>query len=592
MEHKRFSLITIASWVVGGILVVGLGVFLIVGLRAGRLSSRQRLEENNRTLLSLSSELMVDPLYESDHLKLERMLSQLVGKVNAVRAEVRDETGESIVEAAIEDFDPALDEHVGRDLAAQALASGDIVQQESRNYLVLCGPIATSTDQLGTLEIVIDLTPFWASFRPMIVQMVLTIVAVVAGGVLTTALLTRRATSSLKELGAAAEAIGRGNLDTSIPIRGSSEVVALGQALDRMRRAFQELYGDLERQMAVEAKRARHLQAAADVSHSAAVELDVPALMERVVTLIDERFDFSRQGIFLMDDTGEWAVLHAASGATVGETLEQDFRLRVGEEGTVGHVAETGEAYVAQDVIDDPFFVHDTDRVDVRAEAALPLRARGEIIGVLDVQSTEVDAFTESDVTVLQTMADQVAMAISNTRLYQQAQENLERVQRAYGDLSREAWAEILRARAELSYYCDAEGVFSAGSRQMDEAQEDLPEFSIPVVVRDQVIGTVKAHKSPDDTHWSKEETSLLEALTEQLGAALESARLYQSTQRRAARERLTREITDQMRRASTVEGIVQTALDELYKALGTSRTFARLGSEDASQRDGNGRDD
>ena len=106
----------------------------------------------------------------------------------------------------------------------------------------------------------------------------------------------------------------------------------------------------------------------------------------------------------------------------------------------------------------------------------------------------------------------------------------------------------------------------------------------MPIKVRGQVIGVIDAHKPDGAGEWTSEEVALMETLTEQLGVALESARLYQDTQRRAVHEQLTREITDKMRRATGVEDIVRTTVDELSRVLGTSRTFARLGVTPALQ--------
>jgi GAF domain-containing protein len=97
----------------------------------------------------------------------------------------------------------------------------------------------------------------------------------------------------------------------------------------------------------------------------------------------------------------------------------------------------------------------------------------------------------------------------------------------------------------------------------------------------------IDARKPEDAGEWTAEEVALIQTLTEQLGVALESARLYQDAQRRAVRERLTREITDKVRRVTDVEGIVQAAVDELFSALGTSRAFVRLGAAPSAQDDG-----
>jgi GAF domain-containing protein len=107
-------------------------------------------------------------------------------------------------------------------------------------------------------------------------------------------------------------------------------------------------------------------------------------------------------------------------------------------------------------------------------------------------------------------------------------------------------------------------------------SEAKLP-LAIPIKVRGQVVGVLDTYKPDDSNRWTAEEITTLEQIAEQLGAALESARLYENVQRSAARERLTREITDQMRRATGVDSIVQTAVDSLFNVLGTSRAFVRL---------------
>jgi GAF domain-containing protein len=250
-----------------------------------------------------------------------------------------------------------------------------------------------------------------------------------------------------------------------------------------------------------------------------------------------------------------------------------------------------------------------------------------------------------------------VAVAISNARLFQQAQQSMEAERRAYGELSRQAWQELLRTRPELGFRSDERGVTSArdiwrpemeqavqegrtvqisngkypwpaaqptpswdrdgtragasqgglasgpGGGQTSNLQPQISEqpasqptdkvphgrdealvspdeghpLAVPIKVRGQVVGVLDTFKPSDTGQWTPEEIAILEQITEQLGTALESARLYQDTQRRAARERLAREITDEIRRAGDVEGIVRTTVDKLFHVLGTSRAFAQL---------------
>jgi GAF domain-containing protein len=224
------------------------------------------------------------------------------------------------------------------------------------------------------------------------------------------------------------------------------------------------------------------------------------------------------------------------------------------------------------------------------SEAALPLRSRDKMIGALTVQSDRPGTFDQDAITVLQTMADLVATALDNARLFQQAQEAAEAERRTLGELSRQAWQQTLRARPDLGVLSNAQATVPAGNLWRPEMKTALRTgemvttdpantVAIPIKVRGQVIGVVGGRKPGDSGQWTAEEIALMQTLTEQLSTALESARLHQDTQRRAARERLTREITDNIRAAISVEDAVQRAVREMSRALG-AEMVARIGTE------------
>jgi len=220
---------------------------------------------------------------------------------------------------------------------------------------------------------------------------------------------------------------------------------------------------------------------------------------------------------------------------------------------------------------------------------ALPLRVRGEIIGALDVQSPEPAAFSDEDVAVLQTLADQLAVAISNADLYQQAQESLEVERRAYGEFSRQSWKELLRAQPNLGFHRRERGISPAGdvwhaemetalqTGQTTPGGDSTERLATPIKVRGHVIGVIDAQRSGDAAGWTREQIALLEALADQVGMALESARLYQEAQRRASREQLTREITSRMRETLDTDTILQVAVREIGDALGLHDMTIRL---------------
>jgi len=404
----------------------------------------------------------------------------------------------------------------------------------------------------------------------------------------------------LREMAVSATRVMQGEWDAIRPSPRRDELGTLSRAFHAMTLRMQELVQGLEQEVAERtedlARRTRYLEATAEVSRDATSVLDPEELLSRVVALISERFAFHRIGIFLLDPTGEWAVLRATSSEGGRQALARGLRLRVGEEGIVGYVARTGKPYVAPDVSDDALFVYDQDVADTRSELVLPLQARGEIIGVLDVQSPEPGVFGDEDVVVLQTLADQVAMAISNARLFQQTQESLEAERRAYGELGHEAWRELLRTRPDLGFIRDERGISPAGDLWLPEMEAVLQTgrsaagkdgatgLAWPITVRGRVIGVIDARKPKDSGEWTAEQVALLEALTEQLGVALESARLYQDTQRRATREQLTGQVTARIRETLDVETVLETAVREISEALGLAALDVRLATQPDGQ--------
>jgi PAS domain S-box-containing protein len=172
-------------------------------------------------------------------------------------------------------------------------------------------------------------------------------------------------------------------------------------------------------------RRGTQLQAAAEVSKSASTILVPEELMKQTVNLIQERFNFYYAGIFLVDEAGKYAVLQAGAGEAGRRMLETGHRLAVGGQSMIGWSVAHAKARIALDVGKEAVRFANPYLPKTRSEMALPLISLGRCIGGLTVQSTEEAAFSEEDITTLQTMADQVAIAIQNARLYEAAQHEL-----------------------------------------------------------------------------------------------------------------------------------------------------------------------
>jgi GAF domain-containing protein/HAMP domain-containing protein len=224
----------------------------------------------------------------------------------------------------------------------------------------------------------------------------------------------------INQLTDVAARISEGDLDVEVPTSTDDELGMLAQTFNSMTFRLRSLISSLEERVQDRTesleRRARQLQAASDVAKDAAAVRDVDRLLREAVQRIVDRFGYYHAGVFLIEDD-DFAVLRAASSAGGQRMLARGHKMAVGKVGLVGYVTGTGKPRVASDVGQDAVHFANPDLPDTRSEAALPLLVGAQIIGALDVQSTELDAFDEQDVIALQTMADQLAIAIENARL-------------------------------------------------------------------------------------------------------------------------------------------------------------------------------
>jgi GAF domain-containing protein/HAMP domain-containing protein len=242
--------------------------------------------------------------------------------------------------------------------------------------------------------------------------------ALLAGAILLAGIVvpwaTRRSISPLRTLTDSAERFAAGDLQYRVPLERADEIGRLADAFNNMAHDLSVLYRSLEERVDL---RTRQIRTAAEVARDAAVIRNVDELLDATVHLISARFGHYHAGIFLLDESGADAVLKAASSPGGKQMLARGHRLAVGKVGLVGYVTGTGKPRIALDVGADAVHFANPDLPKTRSELALPLRIGERVMGALDVQSTEANAFDENDVVVLQTMADQVAIALENARL-------------------------------------------------------------------------------------------------------------------------------------------------------------------------------
>jgi GAF domain-containing protein len=188
-----------------------------------------------------------------------------------------------------------------------------------------------------------------------------------------------------------------------------------------------QISGALQRALLIQQVKnhALQLQTAAEVSRAASSILDPDELIQQVVDLVRERFELYYAGLFLVDETKEWAVLQAGTGKAGQKMVRGGHKLQVGGDSMIGQCVATDQARIALDVGEEAVRFENPSLPQTRSELALPLISRGEAIGALTIQSAQEAAFSQEDITVLQTMADQLANAIQNARLFEETKSRL-----------------------------------------------------------------------------------------------------------------------------------------------------------------------
>ena len=181
------------------------------------------------------------------------------------------------------------------------------------------------------------------------------------------------------------------------------------------------------------------------------------------------------------------------------------------------------------------------------------------------------------DIVTLQVLADQIAIAIENARLFVENKETLNAVRRAYGEQSDIGWKELLLADKDFAYSSTKDGVVDISSEQIDTptlnpdelvTEDDGATVLIPVSVRGKVIGSIRLSKEENATGWGNDEIELAKSLVQELGATVDGARLYQETQKRADRERIVGEITNRIRETMDIDAVMRSATEEIYNVI------------------------
>jgi GAF domain-containing protein len=328
-------------------------------------------------------------------------------------------------------------------------------------------------------------------------------------------------------------------------------------------------------------RRASQLEAVSSVARTIASVQDLDTLLPAITKLVSQQFGFYHVGIFLLDQQRQNAVLRAANSSGGLRMLSRQHSLPLDAHSIVGYSTSRGEPRIALDVGTDSVYFNNPDLPNTRSEMAIPLRVTGTVIGALDVQSTETNAFSQEDISVLTTLADQIAIAIENARLFGETKKALDESRLMFERYTQQEWSSFARQVRPNGFLFDGKhvvpldntskrepikAVVQTGSLALDKPSDKI---AIPLKLRGQTIGVLDIRAKNGQRPWKPDEIAMLEAAAERAALALENARLIESAQRRAARERAIGDISSRIGAVSSLESILQTAVEELGRKIG-----------------------
>ncbi len=345
-------------------------------------------------------------------------------------------------------------------------------------------------------------------------------------------------------------------------------------------------------------RRARQFEAIGQVSRAINQTQGLQDLLPQITQVINQQFNFYHVGIFLLDANNEYATLVASNSEGGQKMLDRNHKLKVGQVGIVGNVAGSGIPRIALDTGADAIYFNNPDLPETRSEMALPLfRSGQQLIGIIDVQSTEQNAFGQDDIQILTTLADQVSIAIANARLYEETQKALLESETLYRRDIQTGWVNFARSQKlagirrhgmksnlllEPMELPGAAEVTRSGNIYQKKADHNdkSAQMTIPMKLRGEIVGMLNV-KTNDNRVWSADEMDIITAIVERAALSIENARLLNESQKRAIREQTISQISAKIGTGTEIETILKTAVRELGAQIGGAQITVEIGSGD-----------
>jgi len=324
-------------------------------------------------------------------------------------------------------------------------------------------------------------------------------------------------------------------------------------------------------------------------------EASSEATLQKAVQFIEDEFNYSFVGVYLVDDKNEYLQIKSAAGKAAGNLIAQNFRVKVSDPGSISYSFSHGEMRLSSNVREEKDSARDYMLPDTLSQLVLPVVYQNRVIGVMDVQSSQINAFSPLELKILRTYTDQTVIGYQKARQNEERQKTQEELNNAYRQFTQKTWQNHLKQGKRKFSLRYRQNVLEKEVPQSTESVKAINQgetiiisdqtnpiigkpatsVAVPIRLRDQVIGVLNL--KIDAAQLPRDLMPLIESISNRMAIALENARLLEEIQAKADREHLVGEISSKIRSSPNVEQVLRTAVSEIGLSMGASEVMIHL---------------
>jgi GAF domain-containing protein/HAMP domain-containing protein len=508
----------------------------------------------------------------------------------------------------IEEFSSVLHDPtaIGQALNGQTVIAEDIVlAKDGSPHVMAFMPLSVGGEIKSVIGVMVELEEQLAFQRQFITNSSLIYVFLAVAAVVIIAVFAIRSISiPINKLRVAAEQMKSGDYGQRARVTSGDEIGQLADSFNSMAAQLQELIDSLEERVA---QRTQRLETVAAFSERLLAILNLDELLEQIVNQIQQNFGYYYAHIYLLDETTDQLVMAAGTGRAGAQMKASGHHIMLNAPvSLVARAVRTGQPLLINDVRETPDWLPNPLLPDTLSEMAVPIMfgTEEQVVGVLDVQQDEVAGLDEGDVALLRSLANQVAVAIRNARLFAQVETALAEARAAQERYVEQSWQPTrISATGGQYHYVRPDAPVLDEAILVEAKQHDLPSarpvilnensgtgqksIAATITVRDNAVGALRVFPAGNDRQWTEDELAIVEAVVDQLAQSAESLRLFEETRQRAGREQTIRQVTERMRSATNLDELVRIAAKELGQHFSAKYASIKLGI-DTSVEDSN----